>query len=62
MQSVNKSGWMGSLLKEHELPLLSGTFNHIALGSGQIILFFFSKFPTFQHVAVTGTPNDAEHG
>lgn len=34
--------------------------NHTALTSGQIILFFFSKLSTFQHVAVTGTPNDVE--
>lgn len=34
-------------------------FNHITVRSGQITMF--SKFPTFQHVTVTGAPNDAEH-
>lgn len=37
-------------------------FNQVMLRSRQIILVFFSKFPTFKHVTVTGTPNDAEHG
>lgn len=61
MCAVCEREGVGGVCRERTWSSIALRSDDITVRSGQITMFFFSKFPTFQRVTVTGAPNDAEH-